>query len=154
MTDAEDARLQAFLKDTDQEERDWSAFCQFQEAVDEVTQCAAMSNCYDEPDMVERECKDMRPAVWGMMLGLVPRIGLGEVITNPEIFGYAIRYGVIQPSPQALDHIRDLDAFDEFRTKVVEVEGAARRQREAEVEERVAQRARRSRKTRPATKQP
>src|SRR5712691_11292261 len=103
-----------------------------------------MANCYDEPGLVARECKDMRPAVWDMMLGLVARVGLGAVITSPETLGYAIRYGVIQPSPQALDHIRDLNAFDEFRIKVAEVEGAARRQWEAEVAERIAQREKRS----------
>lgn len=142
------ARFEAFLKATHQEERDWIAFCEFEREVVEVAECAAMSNRYSDTDTHTRETDDMQPAVWEMMLRILPRIGLGGVVTASSGLGFAIRYGVIQPAPHALDHIADADAFNDLLGKGYEAEDAHRTQREGHAPG--AERARRPhRKTRP-----
>ena len=47
MSDAEEARFRAFLSATSAETRDWIAYLEFEEAIREASQSAAMVNAYD-----------------------------------------------------------------------------------------------------------
>ena len=148
--DAEDARFNAFLMATEQHERDWIAFCQFNEAVDEVTHCAALVNPYDDSDRFEREREIMHAAVWTMILRVIPRIGLGAAITHPEGLGYGLRYGIIPARPDALDQVAERNAFDDLMNQAYQAEEANRRRREEEVEAKLAERERKAERRRAA----
>lgn len=145
---AKDARFKAFLTASDKDERDWIAFCQFEQAVGEVTHCAALVNPYDDSDRFEREREIMHAAVWTMMLRVLPRIGLGVAITHPEGIGWCLRYGIIPAKPDALDNVADMNAFDDLMGKAYEAEDADRTRREAEVEAKFAERERKAQRRR------
>jgi hypothetical protein len=157
MTKAENARFQAFLKATEQEERDWIAFCEFEQAVDEVTHCASLVNPFDDSDNFERERGGMKPAVWEMLLRLLPKAGLGIVVTSTAELGYALKFGLVPATPQALDHITDNEAFRALLDKACEAENESRHRRDQEILEQIRRRDRRSarrRRTSPASQDP
>lgn len=143
MSDAEDARFKAFLAATDADERDWVAFFEFEHAVDEAAHEAAMINLYDEPRENARERGLLRTVLWDMLHRVLPRIGLGEVISNAPAIGCALRFGLIPPKADALDHIGNPDALDQLCEKGV---AAQRAHSERITEERATKLSRRSRK--------
>jgi hypothetical protein len=91
MSEAEDARFRAFLGSTDADERDWLAFCEFENASHSAAMCGAMINLYDGGEHGGRELQELELVIGEMLFRVLPRVGLGTLIAHVEGIGYAIR---------------------------------------------------------------
>lgn len=114
---AEDARFRAFREATVSRERDWIAFCEFSEASHNAAVCAAMINLYDGGEHGGRELRHLELAISEMLFRVLPRVELGAILGQVEGIGYAIRYGIIAVSPDALDSIANTEQFEELAAK-------------------------------------
>ena len=56
-----------------------------------------------------------------MLFRVLPRVGLGVLIADAEGIGYALRYGVIEPKPDALDAVADSDGYGALAQKFVQL---------------------------------
>lgn len=110
MSDAE-ARFRAFLKSTQQREREWTAFREFEEAVRRAAERAAVVNPSDDPARHVREISVLKASVGKMLLRALPRFGLGPILAKAEGIGHTIRFAFISPS-KGLDGVADAGALD------------------------------------------
>ena len=117
MSDAEEARFRAFVESTTQDERDWIAFLEFQEAAHRATMVATLANPYDADEGYSRESQGLRLALSEMLFRVLPRVDLGVVLAEVEGIGYALRFGLIPQRADALDEIADDKAFEELAAK-------------------------------------
>jgi len=117
MSKAEDARFDVFIRSTEPGERDWIAFCAFEDAIREVSDCASMVNRYDDSGAGDRERSVLEPPIAEMLFRVLPRVGLGAILADACGVGYAIRFGVIDSKPSALDDVADLQAFEALARK-------------------------------------
>src|SRR5262245_45785215 len=131
MSDAQQRRFSAFVGSTEPDERDWMAFCVFERAIESATDFAAMVNRYADFKAREREEAVLRQPIGEMLFRVLPRVGLGAIVANAEGLGYALRYGVIDPKPTALDAIADVDDFEAL---AVRGHGAEQRNTELRIE--------------------
>jgi hypothetical protein len=123
---AKQARFAAFVETTLPDERDCIAFREFEAAIYNATECATMINPYDGGLESEREHAALQLALDGMLFRVLPRVDLGVIIADAEGIGYALCYGIIEPSREALDSITDTDAYRELAKKGVGAEQANR----------------------------
>lgn len=133
---AQDARLTAFLQSTEQHERDWIAFLEFEQAIQNAATNAAMFNMYDNDPGSDRELAALKLAVGGMFYRVLSRVDLGVILADAEGIGYAIRFGVINPTREALDHIANSDEFQALAQKGFDAERADSELRMAAIEAR------------------
>jgi hypothetical protein len=112
MSEAQRKRFNAFITSTEEDERDWMAFCVFERAIDSTTDFAAMVNRYADFKAREREEAVLRQPIGEMLFRVLPRVGLGAIVANAEGLGYALRYGVIDAKATALDAIADTNDFE------------------------------------------
>jgi hypothetical protein len=124
VTDAEDARFRAFVEATSQDDRDRVAFARFEEAVEEVSDHAALVNPIDDGREYSREQAYLQSPVWSMLHRVLPRIGLEAVCANTRGLGWAIRYGVIEAGASALDAVADAEDLDDLSNRGFEADRA------------------------------
>ncbi len=84
MSDAEQARFNAFMDSTDADERDWIAFCEFEEAIHSGVMTACMINMYDGDEEGVREMDNLKLSLGQMLFRVLPRVDLGTLIANVE----------------------------------------------------------------------
>lgn len=53
----------------------------------------------------------MRLVISQMLCRVLPKVDLGTILAEIEGIGYAIRYGLIRATPEALDYIEGTEAF-------------------------------------------
>lgn len=136
MSEAEEARFSAFVEATDEAERDWIAFCEFEDASRRAAMCAGMINLYDADEHGQREQDQLRLALSEMLFRVLPKVDLGEILACVEGIGYAIRYGLIAPKADALDGIADTDGFAHLAERGYAADQADSDRRLAEVQAR------------------
>jgi len=112
MTDAREARYQAFLDCTTQAERDWIAFLEFEEAANTAADRAALVNPFDDPTNNVRETQGLEVSIGQMLFRAVGRIGLGPLLADAERIGIAVRFGLLEAKPDGLDGCPDADALE------------------------------------------
>jgi hypothetical protein len=131
---AEQARFAAFIEGTAADERDWIAFLEFDRAIHDAAGCAAMSNLYDGGREANREHADLKLALGAMLFRVLPRVDLGVLIADAEGIGYAVRFGLIEPKPDALDAVVDTDGYRAMAQKGHDAERADAELRAAAIE--------------------
>ena len=113
---AERARFVEFKRITEADERDWTAFLDFQQAVSAAAQSAAIVNPYDDPRFVD-EVAMLEAPIGQMFFRALARLSLGALIANAEGLGCAIRLGLVKAEGDALDGVGDDDALEELAGK-------------------------------------
>jgi hypothetical protein len=126
MTEAEEARYHAFVDATEPAERDSVAFCQFEEAVHNAAECAALTNACDGGAACAREQDGLRLILSQMLFKVLPHVELGTLITEARGIGYALRHNLIPPCCDALDAITDTAAFEDLAERGYAAERAYR----------------------------
>ena len=142
MSSAEEARFLAFVESTESQERDWTAFVEFENAVLRATMCATMSNPYDAEPHYRREYDDLYLALSEMLYRVLSRVPLGTLLADVEGIGYALRFGIIPQRADALDDIAESKAFEELAAEGYAAEQADTERRMAEIGARNAERER------------
>lgn len=116
--EAQEARFRTFMAATSDDERDWIAFLEFEQAIERAAQCAAIVNPFDDSDSNVRERDVLRTPVAEMFFRALAReVNLGPLMANAESIGYAIRFGLVEATPQGLDGVADDDALDALASR-------------------------------------
>lgn len=136
MSDADDARFNAFMESTEANERDWIAFIEFEHAIHNAVMCAGMINPYDAGPEGAREHAGLRLVLGEMLFRVLPRVDLGTLIGRVDGIGLALRYGIIEAKRDVLDGIADTTAFEALADKGYAAEQADTDRRLAELEAR------------------
>jgi hypothetical protein len=112
-----DLRFNVFISATTSDARDWIAFHAFEDAVHEVADTATLVNKYDDSAAGQRELDALKPVVSEMLYRLLPKVGVNNIFANQYGIGYALRYGVIEPRPDALDDVTNLKDLEDVAQK-------------------------------------
>lgn len=118
------ARFKVFMAATSDEERNWIAFHAFEDVIREAAEAASLVNKYDNSTAGERELAMLHPAVSAMLYRLLPKVGVNNIQANAYGIGYALRYGVIELGPDALDGIKNLKDLEDLAERGYEAERA------------------------------
>lgn len=110
--EAEEARLAAFMDATEADERDWIAFLEFEDAIRRAGHCAALVNPFDDPSSNVRERRTLAQPIAEMFFRALKRVSLGVLLANAEGIGYAIRFGIVEVTPDGLESVADDDALE------------------------------------------
>jgi hypothetical protein len=132
-TKAAQARFAAFVEGTEPNERDWIAFLEFEEAAHNAASTARLTNMYDNEPGGDREFADLKLALTAMFFRVLPKVDLGVLIADAEGIGYALRYGVIEQKPTALDGIENTEAYQSLAQRGYDAEQADCDRREAAI---------------------
>jgi len=112
--DAEELRFRTFVEMTDKEARDQLAYAEFASMVHSAAQCAMRTTASDGGDHTDREFDEMHRAITELLFGLLGRIPLAAVLANADGVGYAVRYRIVEPRKEALDHVQTSEELEEL----------------------------------------